>query len=92
MSPEELSTLFELARENSEVEKGQPTNAYLVKIRSVITSILLLAPYDEDNENHNLVGLLWSTRKYMETHQGGLASRSPTRPPIYNPGIIGSLV
>ena len=65
MSPEELSTLFELARENSEVEKGQPTNAYLVKMRSVITSILLLAPYDEDNGNHNLVGLLWSTRKYM---------------------------
>ena len=47
MSPEELSTLFEAAQEYFEVKNGQPTDAYLVKIRSVITSILLLAPYDE---------------------------------------------
>ena len=88
MSPEELSTLFESERENFEVEHCQPTDAYLVKIRAVITSILLLAPYDKENGNHNLVGLICSTSKYMATHQGGLALHSPTRPEIYNPSII----
>ena len=46
MSLEEMATLFESARENFEVENGQPTDAYLVKISTVVTSILLLAPYD----------------------------------------------
>ena len=45
MSPEELSTFFEAAREDFEVKNGQPTDAYLVKIRAVITSVLLLATY-----------------------------------------------
>ena len=87
MSLEELSTLFEAAREDFEVENGQPTNAYLVKIRAVITSILLLAHYDEENGNHNLVGLAWSTSKYEATHQGHLTFHSPTRPAIYAPSI-----
>ena len=63
MSPEIVFTLFEAAREDFEVKNGQPTDAYLVKIRAVITSILLLAPYDEEHGNHNLVGLIWSTSK-----------------------------
>ena len=87
MSPEELSTLLEAAREDFEVKNGQPTNAYLVKIRAVITFILLMAPYDEDNGNHNLVGLVWLTSKYKATHQGNLAFHSPTRPVIYEPTI-----
>ena len=87
MSLEELSTLFEAARENFEAENGQPTDAYLVKISTVITSILLLAPYDKENGNHNLVGLIWSTIKYMATYQGNLAFHNPTRPVIYNPII-----
>ena len=65
----ELSTLFEAAREDFEVENGQPNDAYLVKIRAVITSILLLVPYDEENGNQNLVGLVWLTSKYKETNQ-----------------------
>ena len=87
MSPEELSTLFKAAREDFEVENGQPTNAYLVKIRSVITSTLLLAPYYEENGNNNLVGLVCSTIKYKATHQGNLDFHSPTRPAIYDPNI-----
>ena len=87
MSPEELSTLFEAAREVFEVKNGQPTDAYLVKIRSVITSILLPAPHDEENGKHNIVGLVWSTRKCMATHQGDLAFHSPTIPAIYDPSI-----
>ena len=87
MSPEELPTLFEAPRENFEVKNGQPTNTCLVKIRAVITSILLLAPYDEENRNHNLVVIIWSTSKYMATHNGGLAFHSPTSPAIYNPSI-----
>ena len=87
MCPEELSTLFEVAREDFEVKNGQPTDAHLVKIRAVITSILLLALYDEGNGNQNLVGLIWSTSKYMATHQGNLAFHSPTRPVIYDPSI-----
>ena len=63
MPPEELSTLFEASQEEFEVENGQPTDAYLVKIRSVHTSILLLALYDEEHGNHNLVGVMWSTKK-----------------------------
>ena len=58
MSPEELSTIFEAAQEDFEVEKCQPTDAYLVKIRAIITSILLNAPYDKNNRNQNLVGLV----------------------------------
>ena len=84
MSPEELSTLFKAVREYFKVKNGQPTDAYLVKIISVITSILLLAPYDEENKNHNLVGLVWSTRKYKATNKGNLAFHSPTRPAIYD--------
>ena len=70
-----------------EIKDGQPTDAYLVNIRSVTTSVLLLAPYDEENRNHNLMGLVWSTSKYMETHQRNLAFHIPTRPVIYNPSI-----
>ena len=84
MSLEELSTLFEAAREDFEVENGQPTNAYLVKIRAFIPSILLLALYNEENDNHNIVGLVWSTSKYKATHQGNLGFHNPTRPAIYN--------
>ena len=58
MSPEELFTLFEATQEDFEVENGQTTDAYLVNIRAFIKSILLLAPYDEENGNHNLVGLV----------------------------------
>ena len=88
MSPEELSTLFEAARDDFEVKNGQPTDTYLVKIRAVITSILLLAPYDEYNGKHNLVGLVCLTCKYKATHQGNLAFHSPTRPAIYDPTIM----
>ena len=84
MSLEELSTLFEAAREEFEVKNGQPTNTDLVKIRAVITSILLLTPYDEENRNHNLVGFVWLTSKYKATHQGKLDFHSPTRPAIYD--------
>ena len=87
MSPEELSTLFEAARENFEVKNGQTTNVYRVKIRSVITSVLILTPYDKENGNKNLMGLIWSTSKYMATHQGGLDFHRPTRPEIYDPII-----
>ena len=87
MSPGEISTLFEAAQEDFKVENGQPTDAYLVKIRVVITSILLLASYDEENGNHNLVGLVWSTRKNKATHQGNLAFCSPTIRAIYDPSI-----
>ena len=59
MSPEELSTLFEAAREDFEVKNVQPTDAYIVKILAVLASILLLAPYDEEHDNHNRVGLMW---------------------------------
>ena len=56
-------------------------------IKSVIASILLLTPYDEENGNHNLMGLLWSMVKYKATHQGNLAFHSPTIPAIYDPTI-----
>ena len=88
MSPEELSTIFEAARENFEVENDQPTDAYLVKIRIVITSILLLAPYDKENRNHNLVGIILSTSKYMATHKGNIAFYSFMSPELYDPRII----
>ena len=87
MSPKELSTLFEAAREDFEVENSQPTDAYLGNIRAVINSILLFAPYEEENGNHNLVGLVWLTSKYKATHQGNLAFHSPTRPAVYDPTI-----
>ena len=87
MSPEELSTLFEAAREYFEVKNGQPNDAYLVNIRAFFTSILLLAPYDEENGDHNPVSLIWSTSKYKATHQGNLAFHSPIRPAIYAPTI-----
>ena len=82
MYPEELSTLFEAAREDFESENGQTTNTCLVKIREVINSILLIAPYDQENGNYILVGLVWSTRKYKATHQGDLAFHSSTRTAI----------
>ena len=63
MSPKQLSTIFEASREEFEVENGQPTDAYLVKIRAVLTSILLLAPYNEEHGNHTISGLVWSTSK-----------------------------
>ena len=87
MSAKVLSTLFEAAREDFEVENGQPTDAYLVKIRAVLTSVLLLTPYDEEQGKHNLVGLVWLTRKYKSTHQGNLVLHSPTRPVVYDPTI-----
>ena len=88
MLHEELSTLFKAAREDFEVKNGQPTDTYLVKIRDVITFIFLLASYDEEHGEHNLVGLVWSTSKYKATHQGNLAFHSPTIPAIYDPKIL----
>ena len=87
MSSEEPSTFFEATQEDFKVENVQPTDAYLVKIRAVVTSILLLATYDEEHGNHNLFGLVWSTSKYKATYQGNLAFHSPTRPEIYDPTI-----
>ena len=59
----------------------------MVKIRAVITAIILLAPYDEEHGNHNLFGLVWLASRYKATHQGNLAIHSPTRPAIYDPTI-----
>ena len=87
MSPEKLSTLFEAAREDFEVKNGQPTDTYLVKIRAVLTLILLLASYNEEHGNHNPVGLVWSMSRYKSTHQGNLAFHSPTIPAVYGPMI-----
>ena len=87
MSPEELSTLFEVARETFEVKNGQPIDAYLVNIREVITYILLLSPYDKFKGDHNIVGLIWLTSKYMATH-GGVAFSIPTRIAIYDTSIV----
>ena len=58
---EEISMLFEAAIETFEVDNGRSTDAYLVKTRAVITCILLLAPYDEEKVDHNIVGLIWCT-------------------------------
>ena len=88
MSPEELYTLFEAAQEDFEVKNCHPTDAYLVKIRAVITSILLLAPYNEEHGNHNLVSIVCLTSKYKATHQGNLVFHSPTRPAVYDPTIL----
>ena len=88
MSPEELPTLFEAAREYFKVKNGQPTDTYLIKIRAVIASILILATYNEEHRNHNLVGLVWSTRKYKATHKGNLDFHSPTRLAIYDQTIL----
>ena len=87
MSPKELFTLFEATQEDSEVENGQTTDAYLVNIKAFITSILLLDPYNEEHGNNNLVGLVWSMSKYKATHQGNMAFHIPTRPAIYDPKI-----
>ena len=87
MSPEELSALFEAAREEFEVENGQPTDAYLVNIRAVLASIPILATYDEEHGNYNLIGLVYSTSKYKSTHQGNLDFRSPTILAVYDPKI-----
>ena len=87
MSPEELSMLFEAARKDFEAKNGQPTDAYLVNIRAVITSILLLTLYDEEHGNQNIFGLVWSTSKYKATYQVNLAFHSHTIPEIYDPTI-----
>ena len=89
MSPKEISKLFEAAREEFEVENGQPTDVYLVKIRDVTTSILLFAPYNEEHNNQNIVSLMWLTSKYKSTHQGNLPFHSPTRSAVYDPTILG---
>ena len=88
MSPKELYTLFEAAREEFEVENGQPTEAYLIKIKVALTSILLLAPYNEEHGNHNLVSLVCLKSKYKSTRQGNLAFHRPTRPAVYDPTIL----
>ena len=86
MFTEELSTIFEAARETFKVENGQLTEAHLVKIRAIITSILLLAPYEKEKGDYNIVGLVWSTSKYMDT-QMGISFSIHTRPAIYDPSI-----
>ena len=75
-----------MARETSEVKNGQTTDAILFKIRVVIISILLFAPYDEDKGDQNLVGLIWLASKYMATHKG-ISFSSPTSPVMYDPII-----
>ena len=70
-----------------EVKNVQLTDTYLVKIRAVITSILLPAPYDKEKGDHNIVGLIFLPSKYMATH-GGVAFPSPARPALYDPRIV----
>ena len=85
MSPEEISKVFEVALENFGVKPRQSTDAYLVKIMAVITSILQVAPNDEEKGGHDLVGLIWSPKKYRVSHVSLFST--PTRPEIYDPSI-----
>ena len=70
MSPEEIAALFAAAREKVHPVVGQPTDAFLNKLREVLTPILLEIPYDEAEGKHSLIGLICPQDEYTAEHGG----------------------
>ena len=82
---DEISTLFFKSLENFEPISAQPTDSDLVEICKILSQILLVIPYDEENGIHNLVGLTQDTIMYATDYTA--AFRCPRNPEIYDMSI-----
>ena len=83
--PDGISTLFAEALDKSGPISGQPTEYHLAELRKLISQILLVIPYDEENGIHNLVSLI----QYTTTHAADYtaAFQRPQNPATYNVSI-----
>ena len=82
MLPINISTLFAKALEKSKHISGQPRDSHLEELREVLTQILLVIPYNEENRIHNIIRLI----KYTTTYAAGYTAvfPCPQKPKIYN--------
>ena len=83
---DEISTLFFKSLENFEPISGQPTDSDLVEICKILSQILLVIPYDEENGIHNLVGLIQDTTTYATDYT--TAFLFPKKPADYDASIM----
>ena len=83
--PDDISTLFAKTLDKFEPIAGESTDLYLAELREVLSQILLVIPYDEENEVHNLIGII----KYPKTYTTDDTAALPRTcyPNIYNTSI-----
>ena len=82
MTPTEVIACFQAAQENFVAITGKPTDEDIVRIREILTPLLLSILYNESEENNNLWGLIASKEDYKDRYNQAV-STSPVRPPIY---------
>ena len=82
MTPTEVIASFQAAQDIFVAISGKPTDEDLVRIREILTPLLLSIPYDESHEDNNLWGLIASPEDYADRYNQAVFT-VPTRPPIY---------
>ena len=85
MKPDEIITQFAEATLSFDAVLGQPTDLYVVRMFEAIAHILLTVPYDDTNEVHSLIGLIYSKAEYMAEFTDEFPR--PSKPGIYDTNI-----
>ena len=86
MKPEDVSILFTDLGSNFEPIIGQPSDSDIVKMRENISEVLYQIPYDDENDVHNLVGLIQDKESYAVEYKAPFPT--PNKLGIYDPTIV----
>ena len=85
MLSDNISTLFDEALNKLERISGHPTDSHLTEICKILSQILLVVPYDEENGVHNLVRNIQDQTTY--TAEYTVAFPRTSKPAIYDTSI-----
>ena len=86
MTPAEDIACFQAAQEIFVAITGKPTDEDIVRIREILTPLLLSILYNKSEDNNNLWGLIASKEDY-EARYNQTVFTAPVRPPIY-PAVV----
>ena len=84
-SVEEIRARFDAARENFEIDDGQPSESYISKIVEELGGILFTIRYDSERGQDNLIGIVIPQSEY--TTRYNRVFQRPTRPAVYDDTI-----
>jgi hypothetical protein len=82
MTPTEVLASFRAAQEIFVTIAGKPSDEDIIRIREVLTPLLLSIPYDESHDDNNLWGIIASKDDYGDRYNQAVFT-VPARPPIY---------
>ena len=83
--PNGIYTLFSKALDKFEPITGQPKYSNLAELRKVLSKILLVILYHEENGLHNLVGLIQDPTTYTSDYTAAFSQ--PRKIAIYDASI-----